>query len=271
MFLAAIFSVAAALPSPPARGYSAQGSEEEKSLEARYRSLASTEQIIQFHRYLTAEPHPAGSKRNNDLARWVADQWRTQGLEDVVVHRYDVLHSSPHYVLLDMVKPEHFHASLCEDAYEIDPDTKNPRVDGAYLGYSASGEITAPVVYAHSGNPEDYAYLKSKGIDDFEAYGEDITSFIQSLDQETHISAYIDIAPPKADAQEFRVAGLSLKQSVAAALASGKLDDADATRVNRELMQVERNWCNPKGIPGRGSSTRFTERARHTRTWNCPD
>jgi len=163
--LAALLSLAAALPSPPEPGYSTQGGEEEKSLEARYRSLASTEQIIQYHRYLTAEPHPAGSKQNNELARWVAQQWREQGLEDVTVHRYDVLNSSPQEVMLDMVKPKHYHASLREDAYEIDPDTKNPHVDGAYLGYSASGDVTAPVVYAHSGNPEDYAYLKSKGIE----------------------------------------------------------------------------------------------------------
>ncbi|MGH7839017.1 MAG: M28 family metallopeptidase, partial [Candidatus Binataceae bacterium] len=56
-------------------------------------------------------------------------------------------------------------ASLREDAYGVDADTKNPKIDGAYLGYSASGEVTAPVVYAHSGNPEDYAYLRSQGID----------------------------------------------------------------------------------------------------------
>ena len=36
---------------------------------------------------------------------------------------------------------------------------------GAYLGYSASGEVTAQLVYAHSGNPEDYAYLRKHGID----------------------------------------------------------------------------------------------------------
>ncbi|HTV60085.1 MAG TPA: M28 family metallopeptidase [Verrucomicrobiae bacterium] len=149
----------------PDRGYSAAGSEREKVLEARYRSLVSTSQIAQYHRYLTAEPHPAGSQRNNELAQWVAEQWRMQGLEDVVVHRYDVMNSSPREISLEMIQPKHFRASLREDAYSVDPDTKNPHADGAYLGYSASGEVTAPVIYAHSGNPEDYEYLKSKGID----------------------------------------------------------------------------------------------------------
>ena len=46
-----------------------------------------------------------------------------------------------------------------------DPDTKNPRVSPAWMGMSISGEVTAPVVYAHSGNPEDYDVLRKQGID----------------------------------------------------------------------------------------------------------
>lgn len=146
-------------------GFSSASAAQQFAIEAQYRSLASPGEIAKFHRYLTNEPHPAGSKRNNDLAQWIADQWRAQGLEDVTIHQYDVLHSSPREVSVEMVKPSHFRASLREDAYEVDPDTRNPAADGAYLGYSASGEVTAPVVYAHSGNPEDYEYLRNKGID----------------------------------------------------------------------------------------------------------
>jgi len=146
-------------------GYTLAAAEQEESSEARFRKLVSSQEIAKFHRYLTAEPHPAGSARNNELAQWVAAQWRAQGLEDVSIHEYDVLNSTPREISLEMVKPKYFRASLREDAYDSDPDTKNPNISGAYLGYSASGEITAPVVYAHSGNPEDYAYLKKRGID----------------------------------------------------------------------------------------------------------
>jgi N-acetylated-alpha-linked acidic dipeptidase len=146
-------------------GFSRRAAQQEAILEERYRALTSTEQISKFHRYLTAEPHPAGSRRNNELARWIADQWREQGLEEVTIHEYDVLNSTPREVTLEMIQPIRYRASLREDAYDADPDTENPRVDGAYLGYSASGEVTAPVVYAHSGNPEDYEYLKKCGID----------------------------------------------------------------------------------------------------------
>ena len=146
-------------------GFTPARTTEEQSIEQKLRTAISTEEIRKFHRYLTSEPHPAGSERNNELARYIADLWKEQGLEDVTIHEYDVLHSSPREVALEMVSPTHYRASLREDAYDADPETKNPRASGGYLGYSASGEITAPVIYAHSGNPEDYALLKRRGID----------------------------------------------------------------------------------------------------------
>jgi N-acetylated-alpha-linked acidic dipeptidase len=151
--------------SSPIPGYSVRAAEQERATEERYRGLISTEEIENFHRYLTAEPHPAASARNNELARWIADKWREQGLDDVTIHEYDVLHSSPREIVLEMVRPTSYRASLLEDKYDLDPSTKNPDVSRAYFGYSASGEVTAPVVYAHSGNPEDYAYLRKRGID----------------------------------------------------------------------------------------------------------
>jgi len=63
-----------------------------------------------------------------------------------------------------MVAPVHYQASLREQPYDADPDTKNPAVTGAWTGMSISGEVTAPVVYAHSGNPEDYSLLRAHGI-----------------------------------------------------------------------------------------------------------
>jgi N-acetylated-alpha-linked acidic dipeptidase len=145
-------------------GFSRADSGKERAVEKRLRQLISTEEIEKFHRIFTAEPHPAGSARNNELAKYIAEEWQKQGLEDVAIHEYDVLHSSPREVTLEMVSPVPYRASLREEAYDVDPDTKNPRVSGAYLGYSASGEVTAPLVYAHSGNPEDYEVLRRHGI-----------------------------------------------------------------------------------------------------------
>jgi N-acetylated-alpha-linked acidic dipeptidase len=153
------------LAQTPMTGYSAKAAQAERQVEDRFARLPSPEEARKHHRFLTAEPHPAGSPRNNELARHIAEVWKQQGWEDIRVHRYDVLSSYPKEVAVEMVAPLPFKASLREDAYEVDPDTKNPRVRSGYLGLSASGEVTAPLVYAHSGNPEDYELLRGRGID----------------------------------------------------------------------------------------------------------
>jgi len=148
----------------PILGFTPPHAAAEHQLESEFQSIPSPEKTREWHRVLTAEPHPAASERNNQLADFVADEWRKQGWEDVTLRRYDVLHSRPHSVSLEMTAPVHFTASLREDAYDVDPHTKNPTVSGSYFGYSASGDVTAEVVYAHSGNPEDYDLLRKKGI-----------------------------------------------------------------------------------------------------------
>jgi N-acetylated-alpha-linked acidic dipeptidase len=148
-----------------ATGFSPAAARQQRQLEEGFKAIPSAEEIRKFHRFYTAEPHPAASPRNNELAEAVAETWRQQGWEGVQIHRYDVLDSQPREVSVEMVSPVAYRTGLREDPYDADPDTKNPNVTSAYLGFSASGEVTAPLVYAHSGNPEDYAVLKKNGID----------------------------------------------------------------------------------------------------------
>lgn len=146
-------------------GFTAASAARELKTEEDFLRIPSAERTREWHRYFTQEPHPAASARNNELADYIAAQWKQQGWEDVVLRRYDVLHSAPREVSLEMVAPVRYTATLREEPYDADPDTRNPRVSAAYLGYSASGEVTAEVVYAHSGNPDDYDLLRKNGID----------------------------------------------------------------------------------------------------------
>ncbi len=146
-------------------GFSPQAARAQSEIEKKFKRIPSAEEARKHHRYFTAEPHPAGSPRNNELARHIAEQWKQQGWEDVQLRRYDVLSSYPREVSVEMIAPVRYKATLREGAYDVDPDTKNPGVRSGYLGLSASGEVTAPVVYAHSGNPEDYELLRKQGID----------------------------------------------------------------------------------------------------------
>ena len=150
---------------PGILGYSPPAAAVQREFEKRYRAIPSAEEARKWHRHFTAVPHPPTSRANDEMAEYIAAQWRQQGLEDVVIRRYDVLSSNPREVKVEMVAPVRYVPSLREDAYAQDPDTKHPDISGAWLSFSASGDVTAPVVYANSGNPSDYDVLRKNGID----------------------------------------------------------------------------------------------------------
>jgi N-acetylated-alpha-linked acidic dipeptidase len=146
-------------------GFTAPAAAHEAEIENKFKAIPSPDEERHQHHIFTAEPHVAGSARNNELARYIADEWRNEGLEDVIIRRYDVYGSNPKSTFLEMVAPVHYRAGLRELPVPGDPDMKNKSISSAWSGMSASGEVTAPLVYAHSGNPEDYELLRKQGID----------------------------------------------------------------------------------------------------------
>jgi N-acetylated-alpha-linked acidic dipeptidase len=128
-------------------------------------SAISPEKIDETLKYLTSIPHVAASPRNNELAEFVRDEWKKFGVEDARLVPYDVLLSFPEKIHVELLSPEKYILSLREKSYKEDPDTERTDVGIPYNAYSRSGDITAPLVYANSGNPEDYDYLESQGIE----------------------------------------------------------------------------------------------------------
>ena len=145
-------------------GFTPASAARETELEAKFKSIPSPDEERRQHRIFTQEPHVAGSRRNNELADYIAGEWKKQGLDDVVIHRYDVYGTNPKSASLEMISPTHYRASLREAPIPGDDDSRNPAISGAWLGMSISGEVTGPVIYAHSGNPEDYDLLRKHGI-----------------------------------------------------------------------------------------------------------
>jgi len=145
-------------------GFTPASTVHEATIESTFKSIPNADDERRQHRIFTQEPHVAGSKRNNELAEYIRDEWVKQGLEDVIIHRYDVYGTNPKSASLEMIAPTHYQATLRETPLIGDEDSKNPAISGAWLGMSISGEVTAPVIYAHSGNPEDYDLLRKSGI-----------------------------------------------------------------------------------------------------------
>ena len=146
-------------------GFTAAASDHERKIEERLVDLLDPASTARHFRILTEEPHPAGSEENLKLAHYVRDQFVAYGLEDVRLLRYDVLLPWPRKVAVTMVEPVEWTASLAEDPYPVDKDSYAVGADLTYLGMSASCDVTADVIYAHSGNPEDYDWLEAQGID----------------------------------------------------------------------------------------------------------
>jgi N-acetylated-alpha-linked acidic dipeptidase len=151
--------------SPPIRGFTAAGATAQRQAESRFRALPQADSIRAFHREFTKSPHPATSARTKEIAEYIAATWKAQGLDEVTIRRYDVLSSNPRTVEVEMVAPRAYRPTLHEDPIPEDPDLAQPGVSGAWTSFSASGDVTAPVVYANSGNPADYDELRKQGID----------------------------------------------------------------------------------------------------------
>jgi hypothetical protein len=64
-------------------------------------------------------------------------------------------------------------------------------------------------------------------------------------------SLQLDLIKVEKQINAFEAAGKKLNDSLNAKLASGAIDPKLALTLNRGMMQVERNWLNPDGIPGR--------------------
>lgn len=141
-------------------GFAAASQAAQRELERRFLALPSADRARDFHRYLTDQPHVAGSERNRHLAEWVRDKWKEYGVDTVEIVEHRVLLPHPVEMSLSMGS---WQARFTEDPIPGDPDTEKPLLH--YNAYSRNGEIEAPVVYAASGNAENYDWLESQGID----------------------------------------------------------------------------------------------------------
>ncbi|NIM90573.1 MAG: M28 family peptidase [Candidatus Aminicenantes bacterium] len=164
LFLACSLLLFSYQSSLPALQESSVFSEDPASYKAFIDKIISPEKMDRYLRIFTSEPHVASSARNNELAEFVLKEWKSFGLDEVYLAPYDVLLSFPEDIRVELVSPRKIKLNLKEKAFQEDPDTSRPDAGIPYNAYSRSGDITAPLVYAYSGNPKDYDFLEKKGI-----------------------------------------------------------------------------------------------------------
>ena len=163
-----LMTTTAAAIRPPERtpvGFSRERSRALQPLETRLEETIRPERCRREHRIFTEKPHMAGSLRNYELAQYVAEQWRAYGLEDVSLIEHPVYLPWPVRYEATFVEPLRKKLSLKEEPIPQDKDSYTTDAGIPYCAYSADIDVTAPVVYVNSGNPEDYDLLARHGID----------------------------------------------------------------------------------------------------------
>jgi N-acetylated-alpha-linked acidic dipeptidase len=130
-----------------------------------FRGVPASKSAREHLRILTREPHIAGTKEDYDTAVYVRDQLRSYGIP-AELRQYDVWLNYPKApAVLELITAKRQRLNVNEAVVSKDPSTSNPKITPLFNGYSASGDVTAPVVYANYGLPNDYDDLKKAGVD----------------------------------------------------------------------------------------------------------
>jgi N-acetylated-alpha-linked acidic dipeptidase len=161
VLLAASISLAA---QAPIRGFPADQWKAQHEREQAAGAVPSAERIRIYMERMSDKPHHAGSAGSRALADYALAQFKEWGL-DAHIETFEAMLPYPTTRLLEMTAPIKFRALLTETALPEDKDSGTMGQLPTFNAYSASGDVTAPLVYVNFGVPEDYDYLKTHGVD----------------------------------------------------------------------------------------------------------
>ncbi len=115
---------------------------------------------------LTAAPHVAASKEDYATAQYVADKFKASGLATEIVP-YKVWLNLPKEVRITAAAPDGAVLMVGPTPERVadDPFQNDPRIVTAFNSSSPSCDLTADVVYANYGAPEDFKTLRDLGVD----------------------------------------------------------------------------------------------------------
>ena len=161
-----LLPVLAALSVAPGARPQQNSAAPEAAIEQEFLAVPDAKLAGQELKTLTAEPHVAGTPEDYKTAEYVAQKFRAAGLDTKIVP-YRVLMNWPRKVVVQAYAPDgHLLMSgPTPEHVDGDPAADNPRVVMPFNGSSASGDVTAEVVYANYGRLEDFQELDKQHID----------------------------------------------------------------------------------------------------------
>ncbi|MGC2263177.1 MAG: transferrin receptor-like dimerization domain-containing protein [Candidatus Acidiferrales bacterium] len=145
-------------------GFFGNSSADEQAWEQKFQATPSPDNMIADMKLLAARPHHVGSPYDTQNSEWLLAQYKRWGW-DAHIETFQVLFPTPKLRVLEMIAPTHFVAQLREPPVPGDPTSFQQKEQlPTYNAYSPDGDVTAPLVYANYGVPEDYDQLARMGI-----------------------------------------------------------------------------------------------------------
>ena len=153
-----------ALPPTGLTGFDAASASGELAREATMLALMRPDTLRRHLRILTEEPHVAGTPADRANAEYVRQRLVAYGWDARIVE-IPVWINYPVVSQLALVEPVEQRLAVRETGVMWDKDATASGVFDAFHGYSASGDVTAQVVYANYGDIEDFNKLSAAGVD----------------------------------------------------------------------------------------------------------
>jgi N-acetylated-alpha-linked acidic dipeptidase len=133
-------------------------------LHVRFDAQIHPGELRDWLKLLAAEPNHVGSPHDKANAEWILTHFKEWGW-DAHIETFEVLYPTPMSETLEMTAPRHFEAMLQEPPVRDDSSAtaRDPALP-AYVAYQGDGDVTAKLVYANYGMPDDYKQLERLGV-----------------------------------------------------------------------------------------------------------
>jgi N-acetylated-alpha-linked acidic dipeptidase len=154
------------LHAEPLLGFSTEGAVKERALEAQFDSHISATEQRDWLKLMAARPNHVGSPHDKANAEWMLARFKEWGW-DARIETFDILYPTPIKISAELLGEHGYRLKLAEPPIAGD-SSSTPAAEGAlppYVAYQGDGDVTAEVIYANYGMPEDYKALARQGID----------------------------------------------------------------------------------------------------------
>ena len=147
-------------------GFTPEETSRQRRLEEQFRAAPLAASARAHLQHLTAEPHVAGTREDYATALYVRDRLRSYGLA-AELEEYQVLLPYPKQPsLVELITTSRrTRLKVEEPTLTLDPTSASSKIIPLFNGYSASGDVTAPLVYVNYGLPNDYEALRKIGVE----------------------------------------------------------------------------------------------------------